>query len=84
MVEVPVGPSLVGKTLQELGVRRAYGITVVAVKRAGDQDVPEDAVEVAGPDTLLETGDVVLVIGRDEKVQGFEKAMSNERGAPAE
>lgn len=76
MVEIPVGPSFVGKTLQELAVRRSYGITVLAVKRAGEQDVPEDAVEIAGPETRLEMGDVVLVIGRDEKVQAFEEAMS--------
>ena len=79
MVEVPIGPSFVGKTLQELSVRRDYGVTVLAVKRAGEQDVPEDAVEVAGPDTRLETGDVVLAIGREDKVRAFEQAMSGSR-----
>ena len=54
---VAVGSGVAGRALKDSGVRRHTGCTVVAVRR-GDRDLaPID------PDTVLEVGDTVVVIG---------------------
>lgn len=62
------------KTLAQIGVRRATGCTVVAVRR-GTQTLP-----VVVPETQLEAGDVVVVLGPGDR-QGDVAAMFH---APAE
>lgn len=75
LVELPVDDRLAGKTLKDTDIRRRFQITVLALKRPGEGLVPEDAVEIAGPDTLLEEGAIMLLIGREERLQAFEKTM---------
>lgn len=61
----PDGP-LTGKTLSEASLRRQWGIAVVAVKRdAALLPNPE-------PDFSLRAGDVLVVLGRKDKVEAFE------------
>jgi trk system potassium uptake protein TrkA len=57
--------SIVGKTLGETRVRSRYGVTIVGVKRAG-QDFTH-----ATPDTVVEDGDLVIVSGPEDGVERF-------------
>jgi trk system potassium uptake protein TrkA len=54
---------MVGRTLTQLGLRTKHGITVVAVKRAGNE------AETALPDTVIEPGDTLIVSGPTKKVE---------------
>lgn len=56
LAAVPAPRRLSGRTLSELRVRAAEDVTVVAVRRGG-------AVEFATGDTVLQDGDVIVLLG---------------------
>ncbi|MFC5136464.1 MULTISPECIES: potassium channel family protein [Haloferacaceae] len=61
-------PRLVGSTLGEANVRDRTGCTVMAIERDG-------AVRTEmGPDTAVERGDELVVVGTDEGIRAFERA----------
>ncbi len=75
LVQMPVPPPWVGKSLAELDIRRKHQVNVVAISRAapgqehqGDKPAELDDVEVPLPHTKLAEGDVVFVIGADEQI----------------
>jgi trk system potassium uptake protein TrkA len=57
--------SLYGRSLGESRPRSEYGITIVGVKRTG-QDFTH-----ATPDTVIEEGDLIIVSGPQHKVERF-------------
>jgi voltage-gated potassium channel len=63
--QVPPTSSLVGKTLAEAQIPRRTGLTVLAI-RPGDQ--PGAYAYNPGPDVRLQSGDVMIVLGRREQV----------------
>lgn len=63
LVELEVPEPFVGRTLVDLNVRQQFGVTVVAVRRAG-------VVRASlGPDDRLEQGDVLVVIGSPDGIR---------------
>lgn len=70
LAEVVVHPSseLAGKTLVEAGVRRRFGIIVVALKRG------EQSTFNPGPDERIEAGDVLVALGPIQALERIEKA----------
>ena len=56
---------IIGARLETSGVRRKYGVTIVAVKH------PNDTFSYAGLDTVIEEGDVLIVAGRTHAVERF-------------
>ncbi|MEV4139610.1 TrkA family potassium uptake protein [Dactylosporangium sp. NPDC049742] len=54
---------MIGQTLTQLALRTRHGITVVAVKRAGEE------AETALPDTVIQRGDILIVSGPTDKVE---------------
>ncbi len=56
---------VVGARLGDSGVRSRYGVTVVAVKRSGEDFT------YATADTVLRGGDVVIISGRTRDVERF-------------
>jgi trk system potassium uptake protein TrkA len=54
-----------GKTLAELKFRSKHGVTVVATKKSDGSYQP------SFPETLIETGDLMIVAGSTEKVDEF-------------
>lgn len=54
-----------GKTLADLKFRSQHGVTVVATKKANGSYLP------SFPETVIETGDLMVVAGRTEKVDEF-------------
>ncbi len=61
--------NLVGKTLKEIDLRKRTGCTVVAIERRGELIMPE-------PDTMLEEGDVLYIIGKEDKLRKVEELLS--------
>ena len=53
----------IGKSLRELALRPVFGVTVVAVQRGAETTVNPDA------DFVLEAGDVLVLLGRPEKLE---------------
>ncbi|HMA47679.1 MAG TPA: TrkA family potassium uptake protein [Frankiaceae bacterium] len=65
LVETRPPAELVGRTLGEAGVRRRYGVTVVCVKRRG-----EDFTH-ATQDTLVGADDLLIVAGKTQLAEAF-------------
>lgn len=68
------GP-LDGRTIGELEIRRRHRVTVAAVLRGSLADV------APGPRTSLRGGDRVVVLGRPDDVEQFQKDVGGRRGA---
>jgi trk system potassium uptake protein TrkA len=60
LVELHVPPGFVGKTLEELDIRRRHQVLVVAIKRG------EGLVIATGGAERLQAGDVLVLVGRDK------------------
>ncbi len=57
-----------GRTLMECALRKRYGVTVVGVKRAGQEFIH------ATPETTLEAGDLLVISGTPQQVEAFAAA----------
>ncbi|OTF12466.1 TrkA family potassium uptake protein [Halorubrum sp. SD612] len=62
--------ALVGRTVGQAAVRETTGCTVIAIER-GDELVTD-----VGPETRVERGDELVVVGTDEGVRAFERAFA--------
>jgi len=65
LVETEAPAEIVGKTLQEAGVRNAYGVTIVCIKP------PSGSFTYATADTVIESGAVLLVAGEGDRAEAF-------------
>ncbi len=63
---LPETSKLVGQTLAEAGIPQRTGLIVIGLRRAGRLGPP---IFNPGPDTHLEAGDVMIVLGGSEQVQ---------------
>ncbi len=67
-VEIEGATPLAGKTIRELNLTNLYNIYIVSViKKTGEVIAPPTA------STLLEEGDIILLLGRKENIERFEK-----------
>jgi trk system potassium uptake protein len=76
LAEIEVPPSWVGKNLAELKLRAMYGVNAVALRRrrevVADDGTARDVdavVSNVGPETVVEKGDVLVLVGTDEAVR---------------
>ena len=60
--QVPAGSPAVGKTIQQIGIRRPLGIAVAAVQRG------QQFIFAPDREQTLQTNDVLLIVGREERV----------------
>ncbi len=67
--QVPESSSLVGKTVQEVDARRAFGLLVVAIKRAEGQMHFNP-----GPELPFQAGDTIIVMGKQADLEQFRQA----------
>jgi len=65
MAKTQAAPAFTGRSLQQLGLRRQYGIIVVATSH-GDSDY-----KAASPDTVIDQGDFLIVAGPKERIEEF-------------
>jgi len=63
IVEVEVPARFISKSLGESALRQKYGVTVLAVRRG------EDIIISPGAGQVLEEGDVLVAIGRDDRLK---------------
>ena len=78
LAEVSVPRPYIGKTLGDVGLRPKFGLNAVALKRP--QESVSDTGEVTtdwaidnapAGDTMLESGDILVVVGTDANVRSF-------------
>jgi len=75
LVQVAAPESFHHKTLEDLAVRRKYRVNIVAIRRtvgAGElAAVRHRVISVPMADTVIEPGDVLVLIGADEAIEAF-------------
>ena len=64
---VPANSPLVGKTLVEAALRQGYDVNLVAIRRG------EDLMYNPSADTTILEGDLLILIGKREKIPGVER-----------
>ena len=64
---IQVGGKLVGASVQELNVRKVYGINIIAVERDHQTNVEFD------PSYRFAAEDIIAVIGKVDKIDNFEQ-----------
>lgn len=65
MAKTKTATAFVGKSLDQLGLRREYGIIVVATGKPGDEYL------AATPATILAEGDILIVAGPKDRIEAF-------------
>jgi trk/ktr system potassium uptake protein len=65
LIETTAPRELSGQSLKDAGLRKRYGVTVVAVKPPGGEFT------YATPETVMEPGDLMVVAGAREKAEAF-------------
>ena len=74
-MEIDVPESMTDKTLEELKLRKRYGINVLIIKRPEDDQAEEDSdisyrtLGVPDAKTRLEKGDKFIILGNKEDTQ---------------
>ncbi|MEW6696877.1 MAG: potassium channel family protein [Bacillota bacterium] len=66
LVEMVAPPKLVNKTLEKSGARQKYGMSILAIWRGGEMIISPIASQV------IQEGDILVVIGRTERLQDFD------------
>lgn len=82
LAEVKVKSDFVGSTLQELDLRNRYGVNVVAIKTRevvsgveGPEKVETRVNDLPHAEDVIREGDVLVVIGADEKIRELQTDM---------
>ena len=73
---IATGTSMVGKTLQEIGLLRELGLTVVGVWERGE-------FKTARPQTTVGANTVLVLAGSQEQVEGFDERHRVQRSSEA-
>ena len=68
---IQVNGKMLNKSIRELDIRRLYGINIIAIERDHRTDVE------FSPDSRFQNGDTILVIGKSEKIDRFERSFQD-------
>jgi len=66
LVEMVAPPQFINKTLEQSGARHKYGVSILAIRRGADMIISP------GANAVIQEGDVLVVIGKNEKLQKFD------------
>lgn len=67
VLELTAPPEFIGKTLAESAVRLKHGVTVLAIRRGSEVVISPGAMQT------VEEGDVLVVVGRNERLTALEE-----------
>jgi trk system potassium uptake protein TrkA len=78
LTQAPAPKSFFGKTLRQLDVRKNHQVNIVAIRRTMEKTDEEGlkrtrqfVISVPMADTLIEPGDILLLIGSDDAMASF-------------
>ncbi|MCG6950680.1 MAG: chloride channel protein [Acidobacteria bacterium] len=72
MAEVEVPASFFGRSVGSLDIRKRFGVSLLLIKRTGDNG-KQIIDELPHADSVFQEGDVVLVLGNEDRVSQFER-----------
>ncbi len=75
---LPDDSPLLGLTLEETDCRRLTGVTVMAIRRVGDQEI-----DYPDPSETLEQGDRLLLVGESSEMDAFDELAKGEAAVPS-
>lgn len=58
-----------GKSLAEINIRRKYKVNLIAIKRSEESDTPGFVDDIPGAESVIERGDILVVVGRGEDIE---------------
>jgi trk system potassium uptake protein len=73
IAEIPAPPEFFGKTLRDIGLRSRFGLTTIAIKRGTAGGSSEFTNVAPGPDDVVEAGDVLALLGSNEKLAQLDR-----------
>ncbi|RYD05644.1 hypothetical protein N752_07045 [Desulforamulus aquiferis] len=66
LVEMAVPPDFINKSLEKSNARQKYGVSILAIRRGVEIIISPH------PSQVMLEGDILVVIGKNEKLQKFE------------
>jgi trk system potassium uptake protein TrkA len=75
IIEIPAPRDFAGKSLKELQLRNRYGLTLIAIKRKPEGGGPEVTNVAPTADDQILTGDVLALLGPNERLAQIDKLM---------
>ncbi|MBD2005825.1 MULTISPECIES: cation:proton antiporter [Cyanophyceae] len=76
---LPPGSPLIGMTLEETDLRRLTGVSLVAIRRSGGEEIDYPNIQ-----TILEEGDRLLVVGESNEQAAFDQLAKGKVAIPSE
>lgn len=77
IAEIKAPKAITNRTIEDIGLRNKYHLTIVTIKRAYEKTVDGEKVDeehilgVPGSDTVIQPKDTIVVFGRDKDVARF-------------
>jgi trk system potassium uptake protein TrkA len=78
LVEIEARAEFIGKSLRQLDFRRMFGVNVIAIQKKiptindeGKVTYTVEVNDIPGPDDRIEKGDVLVVVGADDKIENM-------------
>lgn len=78
LVEIEARAEFIGKSLRQLDFRKMFGVNVIAIQKKiptiddeGKVTYTVEVNDIPGPDDRIEKGDVLVVVGADEKIESM-------------
>lgn len=66
---------MLNKSIAQIDIRRKYGVNIIALKKKqlvvnekGDEVITEKIIDIPQPDDIIEEGDILYIVGKDENV----------------
>lgn len=79
IIDMPAPAEFVGKSLKDLALRNRFGFTLIAIKRRGRSGEPEIANVSPAADDVIEAGDVLSMLGSNERLAQLETLLKAHR-----
>ncbi|MDX2240756.1 MAG: cation:proton antiporter [Leptolyngbyaceae cyanobacterium bins.302] len=76
---LPQDSPLIGMTLEETNLRRLTGVSLMAIQRAGGEEV-----DYPDAQTALQEGDRLLIVGQPEELAAFDELAKGKAAVPTE
>lgn len=77
IIQIRAPQFMIGKTPQELDLRRAYDVNLITIKRmlksTGPGDDSETIVGVPRPDTIIQKNDILILMGSRDSIERLVK-----------
>jgi trk system potassium uptake protein TrkA len=75
IVEIPAPNEFVGRSLKQVELRPRYGLTLIAIKNRVDGRGKEVTLVAPSADEIIRTGDVLSLVGRNERLAQLDRLL---------